>query len=144
MFKAVYGERDYDMVSSMFKAVYGERDYAMVSSMFKAVYGERDYDMVSSMFKAVYGERDYDMVFSLFTGSTRTVPIHIVPTGPPAYSEPSHKPPSYEEAVRHNNTINTTHNASTQQVPGLIAYYNDDYGYQPPRKYFMETVFDFY
>lgn len=55
--------------------------------------------------------------------STRTVPIHIVPTGPPGYAEPSHKPPSYDEATRQQ--PGTT-------VPGIIPYYNDDYGYQPP------------
>lgn len=59
--------------------------------------------------------------------STRTIPIHIVPMGPPAYAEPSHKPPTYDEAISQNHGNN-----STVSVPGIIPYYTDDYGYQPP------------
>ncbi|XP_052761211.1 uncharacterized protein LOC128203691 [Mya arenaria] len=70
--------------------------------------------------------------------STRTIPIHIVPAGPPSYAEPSHKPPSYNEAMQQTR-ISSTHNpqltsaqSQNTQVPGIIPYYNDDYGYQPP------------
>ncbi|KAL4222091.1 hypothetical protein ACF0H5_018132 [Mactra antiquata] len=59
--------------------------------------------------------------------STRTIPISIVPSGPPGYAEPSHKPPSYDEAVRTQPGTNPA-----LQVPGIIPYYNDDYGYRPP------------
>ncbi|KAH3706246.1 uncharacterized protein LOC127858112 [Dreissena polymorpha] len=75
--------------------------------------------------------------------STRTVPVHIVPTGPPAYTEPSHKPPSYEESIQQttrysvdtHNSLNSTsahdYNAPVS-MPGVIPYHTDEFAYRPP------------
>lgn len=60
--------------------------------------------------------------------STRTMPIHIIPTGPPGYAEPSHKPPSYEDAIRQPPHLVQP----LTQVPGGVVTFAEEYGYRPP------------
>lgn len=57
----------------------------------------------------------------------RSVQVCIAPQQPPPYAEPSHKPPTYEEAL-------TQPIAQPIQItyPGMIPGYTDDYAYQPP------------
>ena len=63
-------------------------------------------------------------------GNQRSIQVSAAPQLPPSYTEPSHKPPTYEEALAQpiNNHIYAT-------CPGVIPGYMEDYSYQPPRKY---------
>lgn len=57
----------------------------------------------------------------------RSIQVSAAPQLPPSYTEPSHKPPTYEEALAQpiNNHIYAT-------CPGVIPGYMEDYSYQPP------------
>ena len=66
----------------------------------------------------------------LISGNQRSVQVSIVPQQPPSYTEPSHKPPTYEEAISQHigQNVHVTY-------PGMVPSNMDEYAYQPPRKY---------
>ena len=72
----------------------------------------------------------------LISGNQRSVQVSIVPQQPPSYTEPSHKPPTYEEAISQHigQNVHVTY-------PGMVPSITDEYAYQPPRKY-ISLLFD--
>ena len=72
----------------------------------------------------------------LLSGNQRSVQVSIVPQQPPSYTEPSHKPPTYEEAISQHigQNVHVTY-------PGMVPSITDEYAYQPPRKY-ISLLFD--